>query len=320
MSVPTLIVSLDFELFWGMQDHMELAEYEANILGGRAAIPRMLELFQKYGIHATWATVGFLFGENEEELKGYFPRKLPRYENAALSPYRCFGSIGKDEATAPCYYGSSLIRAISGVPNQEVGSHTFSHYYCREVGQTTEQFRADMEAAKAIAADKGFELHSVVLPRNQCEDGYTRVLSQLGFTTYRDEENDWIHEKIRFRPLMRVLRLMDVYFPLTGQGGYLPKMEHGMVNLVGSRMYKPYFKPLAFMEGLKIRRIKKQMLHAAKNGLTFHLWWHPHNVGVRTDFHMKQLEEIFSYYGELKEKYGMRSLNMGEAAQEVLNR
>jgi hypothetical protein len=42
-------------------------------------------------------------------------------------------------------------------------------------------------------------------------------------------------------------------------------------------------------------------------------------VGVRTDFHMRQLEDIFSYYDELKEKYGMRSLNMGEAAQEVLN-
>ena len=57
-----------------------------------------------------------------------------------------------------------------------------------------------------------------------------------------------------------------------------------------------------------------------QNGLTFHLWWHPHNVGVRTDFHMQQLEEIFSYYEELKEKYGMRSLNMGEAAREILER
>lgn len=320
MSIPTFIVSLDFELFWGMQDCVDLAEYEANILGGRRAIPQMLALFQKYGIHATWAAVGFLFGKNEEELKPYFPQDLPRYENAALSPYRCFGAIGSDEETAPCYYGSSLIDAISKVSHQEIGSHTFSHYYCREAGQTPAQFRADMEAAKAIAADKGYELRSVVLPRNQCEPAYTEILSELGFDSYRDEENDWIHEKIKFHPLMRVLRLMDVYFPLTGQGGYMPEIENGIVNLVGSRMYKPYFRPLAFMEGLKICRIKKQMLHAAKNGLTFHLWWHPHNVGVRTEFHMKQLEEIFSYYEELNKKYGMRSLNMGEAAQEVLNR
>ena len=119
---------------------------------------------------------------------------------------------------------------------------------------------------------------------------------------------------------MRLLRLADVYLPLTGQGGYVPEMEDGIVNLIGSRMYKPYFKPLAFLEGLKVHRIKKQMLHAAQKGLTFHLWWHPHNVGVHTDFHMKQLEEIFCYYEELRKEYGMRSLNMGEAAQEVLHR
>ena len=83
-------------------------------------------------------------------------------------------------------------------------------------------------------------------------------------------------------------------------------------------MYKPYFKPLGFLERLKVRRIKKQMLHAAKNGLTFHLWWHPHNVGVRTDFHMSQLEEIFSYYESLREKYGMLSLNMREAAAAIM--
>ena len=320
MSRSTLIVSLDFELFWGMQDCMKLTEYEANILGGRKAIPQMLTLFQQHCIHATWATVGFQFAHSKEDLYKYSPNLLPTYENEKLSAYRCFDFIGDNELDAPCFYAPSLIKQIATTPGQEIGSHTFSHYYCREAGQTGEQFRADMEAARTIAVDKGYTLHSVVLPRNQCEPNYTQVLTDLGFTTYRDEENDWIHEKVKFRPLMRILRLMDVYFPLTGQGGYEPKIENGIVNLVGSRMYKPYFKPLAFMESLKIRRIKKQMLHAAKHGLTFHLWWHPHNVGVRTDFHMKQLEEIFSYYDELKKKYGMHSLNMGEAAQEVLNR
>lgn len=320
MNQPTLIVSLDFELFWGMQDGWELSEYEANVLGGREAIPQMLELFQKHGIHTTWATVGFQFARSEEELRTFFPAEKPSYTNEKRSAYRCFGSIGRNEQEAPCFYAPSLIEQIAAVPGQEIGSHTFSHYYCREAGQTTGQFRADMEAAKAIAAACGYDLKSVVLPRNQCEPEYTKVLADLGFTSYRDEENDWIHEKVKFRPLMRILRLMDVYFPLTGQGGYVPKTENGIVNLTGSRMYKPCFKPLAFLEGLKVRRIRKQMLHAAKNGLTFHLWWHPHNVGVHTDFHMQQLEEIFSYYDELKEQYGMRSLNMGEAAREVLNR
>lgn len=313
----TLIVSLDFELFWGMLDCSTLEKYQDNVLGGRKAIPQLLELFRKYGIHATWAAVGFLFAENYEELKTYFPEKerCPSYTDKALDPYAWFSRIGENERTAPCFYGASLLRQIADQPGQEIGSHTFCHYYCREKGQTPEQFASDMAAAKAIGKAKGYELTSVILPRNQCEPEYTQVLRELGFTAYRDEENDWIHEKIKFRPLLRALRLADVYLPLTGQGGYVPKEENGIWNLVGSRMYKPIFPAIRFLEGIKLRRIKGQMLHAAKHGLIFHLWWHPHNVGVETEEHLRQLEEIFSYYALLKEKYGMQSLNMHEAAQ-----
>lgn len=320
MSTSTLIISLDLELLWGMRDSHTTADYGANILGGRAAIPAILDLFQKHGIHATWATVGFVFAENVERLRRYFPAEaeLPTYEASTLSPYPAMADIAASDTAY--WFAPRLIGQIASASGQEIGSHTFSHYYCREAGQTVAQFEADMLSAKKIAHDNGYELTSVVIPRNQCEPEYIDILMRLGFTAYRDEENDWIHEKIKFRPLMRILRLADVYLPLTGQGGYIPKLENGIVNLVGSRMYKPYFKPLAFMERLKIRRIKRQMLHAAKNGLTFHLWWHPHNIGVRTEFHLKQLEEILDYYEILKEKYGMRSLNMREAAQEVTNR
>ena len=313
----TLLVSLDFELFWGMLDCCALEDYQDNVLGGRSAIPRLLKLFETYGIHATWATVGFLFAENYEELKTYFPELQPSYAQDGLSPYGWFGKIGENEQTAPCFYGASLVKLVSQAPGQEIGSHTFSHYYCREQGQTVEQFAADMASAKNIAAGKGYDLTSVILPRNQCEPGYTRVFRDLGFTAYRDEENDWIHEKVKFRPLLRLLRLADVYVPLTGQGGYRPQKEDGIWNLVGSRMYKPILKPLAFLEDLKIHRIKAQMRHAAKHDLTFHLWWHPHNIGVMTEEHMAQLEAVFAYYRELKDRYGMESLTMREAAQKL---
>ena len=313
----TLIVSLDFELFWGMLDCSTLESYGENVLGGRKAIPRLLELFQKYDIHATWAAVGFLFARDYNDLQQYFPEKknLPAYQDPALTPYPLFEKIGKNEEDAPCFYGASLLDMVAKTPGQEIGSHTFCHYYCREKGQTPEQFEADMRAAKKIAADHGYDVTSVILPRNQCEPEYTDVLRELGFTAYRDEENDWIHEKISIRPLKRLLRLMDVYFPLTGLGGYRPQNENGIWNLVGSRMYKPILKPLRFLERLKLMRIKAQMHHAAKHGLTFHLWWHPHNIGVRTEEHLRQLEDIFSYYAELKEKYSMQSLNMREVVE-----
>lgn len=317
-----LIVSLDFELFWGMQDCISFEKYQDHVLGGRKAIPILLELFYKHSIHATWATVGFQFANSYEELLKYFPKSedRPTYKNSVLSTYRCFEKIGKNEIEAPCFYAPSLIKKISECEGQEIASHTFSHYYCKEVGQTIDQFKADMKAAISIAQEHGYQLSSVVLPRNQCTQEYIEVLSKMGFIAYRDEENDWIHKKVNIRFLMRLLRLVDVYIPLTGQGGYIPQNENGIVNLIGSRMYKPFFKPLAFMERIKIKRIKRQMLHAAKTGKTFHLWWHPHNIGVKTDYHLKQLEEIFNYYDEMKDKYGMRSLNMKEAAQEILSR
>lgn len=311
----TLIVSLDFELFWGMLDVCPLEDYQDHVLGGRAAIPALLKLFEKYGIHATWAAVGFLFGDDYEDLKRFFPTEQPGYEKTGLNPYPLFDRIGNGEGEAPCFYAPSLLKEISETPGQEIGSHTFCHYYCREKGQTPAQFAADMKAAKAIAAAHGYDVTSVILPRNQTEPEYTQILSTLGFTAYRDEENDWIHEKIKYFPLLRLLRLVDVYLPLTGLGGYVPRCENGIWNLTGSRAYKAIWKPMAFLEPLKMLRIKTQMRHAAKKGLTFHLWWHPHNIGVETQRHLDQLEEIFRYYEMLKEKYGMESRNMKEAAQ-----
>ena len=316
----TFMVSLDYELFWGMLDVCPLEQYQDNVLGGKKAIPQLLELFETYGIHATWATVGFLFADDYEELIRFLPQIRPDYTNSQLDGYAWFDKIGKDEETAPCFYAPGLLTQIAATPGQEIGSHTFCHYYCREDGQTVQQFDADMRAARAIAADKGYDVTSVILPRNQSEPEYTQVLREVGFTAYRREEDDWIHRYFRKRKnqmLYRGLHLLDMYLPLTGQCAYAPRFENGIWDFVGSRIWRPIFRPLEFMEGLKVRRIKKEMLYAAKKGLVYHLWWHPHNMGVRTAENLAQLEEIFRYYIELKEKYGMQSLNMGEAAAQL---
>ena len=313
----TFMVSLDFELFWGMLDVCPLEQYQNNVLGGKKAIPKLLQLFEKYGIHATWATVGFLFADNYEELSSFFPKLRPGYAKSELDGYAWFEKIGENEETAPCFYAPGLLQKIAATPGQEIGSHSFCHYYCREDGQTVAEFEADMRAARSIAESKGYHVTSVILPRNQCEPEYTEILRKVGFTAYRDEENDWIHRKFRKNKIQiayRALHLLDMYLPLTGHCCYRPKYDNGIWNLIGSRFFRPIFRPLEFLEGLKLRRIKKEMLYAAKHGLVYHLWWHPHNLGVRTEENLAQLEEIFRYYRELQKHYGMQSLNMGEAA------
>ena len=39
MNKGTLLISLDFELFWGVQDCHTYEDYGDNVIGGRKAIP-----------------------------------------------------------------------------------------------------------------------------------------------------------------------------------------------------------------------------------------------------------------------------------------
>ena len=57
--------SLDFELYWGIRDVTSIQDYEENLKGVPKAIEIMLELFEEYEVHATWATLGFLFAQDE---------------------------------------------------------------------------------------------------------------------------------------------------------------------------------------------------------------------------------------------------------------
>lgn len=323
MKTGTLLISLDFELFWGMHDCETLDSYGQNILGGRKVIPLLLELFKKYDIHASWATVGMLFAESKDELNHYSPDELhrPHFENDLLSSYRMLDKIGDNEESEPYYYAKSLIDLISRYPNQEIASHTFSHYYAREAGQTAEAFEADIQAAKRIAMAKGCDVKTMVFPRNQSNPEYEPIMLKNGFSAFRGEEEDWIH-RIRITSVKRMFRLADSYVNLTGSATYsIDDFRKGELhNFRGSRFLRPYNNRLRFFEGLKLHRVKSQMKHAAKKGEIFHLWWHPHNIGVNTEKNLKNITEILDCYIFLNKKYGMETKNMIQLSHEINSR
>ena len=62
------ILSLDFELNWGTWSEVSLDRNRKRLEETRRVIPRLLELFTEYNVHATWATVGFLFCGSRDEL------------------------------------------------------------------------------------------------------------------------------------------------------------------------------------------------------------------------------------------------------------
>jgi hypothetical protein len=54
------------------------------------------------------------------------------------------------------------------------------------------------------------------------------------------------------------------------------------------------------------------MERAAKQNEVYHLWWHPHNFGYYPSQSLRGLEKIMRHYSFCRDRYGMKSLNMGE--------
>jgi hypothetical protein len=310
-------VSLDFELFWGMRDKLSLEEYGENLLGVQQAIPKMLDLFSKAGIHATWATVGFLFCRNTDDLRQQLPATLPNYSDPNLSPYRYLDAAGKLD---PLYhFAPELIDRISQVPGQEVGTHTFCHYYCLEAGQSKDAFRDDLACAARVAARQGVTLRSLVFPRNQWNPEYLSLLNTVGIRCFRGNESSWVYKASDAqgqRPLRRAVRLLDSYFNLTGHHTYPLKacIANTPFNFPSSRFLRPYSRRLASLDGLRLRRIKRAMDDAAQHQRIYHLWWHPHNFGSNIDHNIAFMSRIAEHYVTLRQRHGMQSLNMGELA------
>jgi hypothetical protein len=312
------VISLDYELLWGVWDVTTKEKYGANILGVQQVIPALLKQFELYNFRATFATVGILFSKDAAGLKGFIPGKKPVYSNPEYNVYlKEFNGIGNNEKDDPYHFGYSLFEMIRQSPH-EIATHTFSHYFCLEEGQTGEEFDADIKAAIKIAEANNISITSLVFPRNQINELYLPVLADNGLTVYRGNPESWIYKPRKFSaeiPFIRLCRLLDTYLPISGNNTVVIKKQDGLpVNIPASRFLKPYNKNLAWLEKLKLKRIMNEMSHAAKNKELYHLWWHPHNFGINIKENMQNLTVLLNHYQLLHNKYGFANLTMKEAA------
>ncbi len=311
------VISLDFELMWGCMDHKSIEDYGNQVKGVWTVMPKMLHLFEEKEIHATWAIVGLMTRDSVNDCIKNKPICLPSYADKNLSTYEHYEEIS--EWDKQYLFAKELIEKIKEVPKQEIASHTYSHYYCAEPGQTKDSFRADICLAQNVFKEYVDKVSTLIFPRNQVNDDYIDIIKDAGIHNYRGNEKAWFYKadsnRVNNRIHRRLLRLVDCYLNIFGHHCYDYsdiRENSGLNNIRSSRFFRPYSKSLAFLEPLRIHRIKTQMRCAAKNGKVFHIWWHPHNFGVDIEQNMNNLQIIISYYEYLKEKYGMVSLNMHE--------
>jgi peptidoglycan/xylan/chitin deacetylase (PgdA/CDA1 family) len=308
-----LVISLDFELAWGVRERG--AEYLPNLLGARTVIPRLLALFEEFEVAATWAIVGFLFAQTREELERFSPPVRPGYTDESLSPFD--DPLGVGEAEDPLHFAPSLIEAIRRTPRMEIATHTFSHYYCSEPGQTLDAFHADLESAQSIARSRGIDLTSIVFPRNQHNPFYDNCLLEHGITAYRGAPRSWMWQfenaETSATPAKRAARLIDSYLSLSGKNCFPwseVQQDNGLSDVRASRFLRPYNARLARFEPLRLRRIRQSIRAAAQHGEIFHLWWHPHNFGVNQEENLSFLRKILDEFRTYRTQHGMLSLTM----------
>lgn len=311
-----LIISLDFELHWGAVEKWDLSQKNDYFDTTRKSIPLVLALFEEFEIHATWATVGFLFAKNKEQLLEFSPKTRPIYYNQILNYYKLIDNdeIGNDEIDDPYHYGYSLIKKIIDTPNQELGTHTFCHYYCNEPGQNLTQFEADLKAAQSISVKNfGVELKSLVFPRNQFNESYLEVAHKNGIKVVRSNPDVWFWKNSS--KLSPFARAFDTLMPISSTLTFDEKKQvtkKEVLLLPASRFLRPYTNNEKHIQSIKLKRVLNEMTFAAKNNKLYHLWWHPHNFGQNMIENLSNLEVILKHFKVLNEKYEFTSSSMIE--------
>ena len=320
-------ISLDFELHWGVFDKKDRKSREAcyrNTL--EKAVPGMLELFTKYDVHVTWATVGSLFANNRQEWESLKPAVEPEYEMQAYSPYKWVRQYGMDDEYHWAHFAPDAVAAILKYPGQELATHTFSHYYCLEKQHEKNAFDADLKAAVKAAEKYKAPMVSLVFPRNQFNPEYLKICYDNGIKTVRSNPADWFWKPVTNKGsslFRKIIRTLDAYIQVGGKRTSYPlsdiKITPGEpLQLPASRFLRPWRDKYRFANGLRLRRLCQEMTMAAKRGECFHLWWHPENFGDHPEKNLESLEVLLKHYQKCKEKYGMTSWTMGEYAEHLL--
>ena len=204
-----------------------------------------------------------------------------------------------------------------------MASHTFSHFYCLEDGQSEDDFRADLAAAQAIAAQLGLTLTSLVLPRNQWNPAYADAVLEAGFTCIRGPQPSFGHRaraQEGHGAVDRAGRLVDTYAgvsppPTTSWDDVL--RPGGLCDVPASAFLRPYSPGRRRLEPLRLRRLRAGMRDAARRGRIFHLWWHPQNFARYPQESYALLDQLLDEFDRLARSDGLRSLTMRDVAASV---
>ena len=302
----SVVFSLDAELAWGYHDLHPLSETDRRrVRAARPAWKRLVRLFDRYRIPATWAVVGHLLVEDGAELRRRHP-----------APREWFRTYRERRETEPDrWYGRDLVRAVldADAPH-ELGSHGFSHAVFDEANR--EVAEAELRLSRAVAERVGASFDSFVFPRNAVR--HRSALGEHGFIAYRgDRSRPWpdVTGAGFARALVRYLA-----------GAPPPPVvepavdEHGLVNVpssmfLGGFTQTPWEIASAVHGDPAVRLAKLGVDGLRETDGVFHMWLHPNDLTTSEDF--DRVESILSHVANRRDRGEIAVETMGEVARRV---
>ncbi len=313
--VGVFTLSLDFELAWGSRDLVDDVRplLEASLVLRRHVFPELLEILDRLGIVATWATVGHLFLDGASPQDGVLhPQLVPprhRWRRGAWLD----GVPAGSEDEHPGFYGRSLVTQLRDA-GQEIGCHSFSHPIFGDRGCSRRTAESELEQCVRVAEELGISLRSFVFPRNSA--GHLDVLARHGFTCWRSLEPAWYNRRRVPMPCKRMAHLASVVTAACPPTVMPFRERHGLWNIPASGSFLPYY-------GLRrvvpiSRRVERGIAgieRAAQDRRVSHLWLHPLNLADAPVAMLGGLERVLTHAARLRDAGKLEILPMAALAE-----
>jgi peptidoglycan/xylan/chitin deacetylase (PgdA/CDA1 family) len=291
-----VVFSADFEMAWAFRYSKTLGSRAGEVgLKERENVPTLLNLFDKYQIPVTWATVGHLFlNECGRNVQGIAHPEMPRpayFENCNWlynSGDWYDHDPGTNAITAPSWYAQDLIeQIISAKASHEIGCHTFSHLDFTHKNCPKELADAELDACIKLACEKEIKLKSMVFPGGT--SGNYESLKGKEFLCYRKPMKYHID-----------LPYIDSY---------------GLVAIPSSLGLDK--NPYGWSKEFHLKMIRKFLEKTIKHKLVCHFWFHP---SMDTWYLDNVMPEVVSMVEKFRDEGMLRVLTMGALAEEFTSK
>lgn len=310
MTQPTVVISLDLELSWGSfdlrfdDDVRNMARWTHD-----TGAPNLLNHLTRNGLSATWAIVGAMMRRSLPDVSSLPEVHYPHFSN----PWFAYVPKDGDETTHPEWFGASLVEMIrSAAPRQEIGFHSFSHVPFAQRGMTRARAIAEYRYCAQIAEELGIPKTSFVFPRNLV--AFVPELREAGFKCFRD--TDWPAVRFSSNALTSLAAVCADFVGLSPRT-VEPSLKDGIVSIPGSllvrfaagwRKYIP--------DASRLRRLRKGLERARREGGVFHVWFHPENLYAEWPRLENVVARFLEELGAFVRNGDVRCLTMGQLAAE----